>query len=727
MLKYLVLLSLLPLNGTLDRVEQARIQGRYSEAAALVRQVAQESPVLFRANNLRYLQAVLEQQAGLKDGARQGFETLLDTDFPLPDSVLLHLIEVTDGTTPLNERRDYFETFLARFPEHPRWPTAVLQYADLLAEDNQGDEAKNWYERLISRGSVQARTARLKLADWLLKPRPEGDSTSRSEALTILERLLLENDGDSIAFEAVRRLRELESLNSLTESQLRSRALACLNNRAPDAARPYLNRLLTAFQNSSRRAEYEYLMARVPHLEGRRKDAIVAYDRVYRRFPASEWGLYSRYLSANLSLALQAYQQAAAGFREIVENHSQSEYFERAVVGLSDALVWLGDRTGAEEVLVKASSGTPDRGLGLNYHLARLRIDDGRYEEAARNLDRIAHLTSAELPSGVTREEVLFLKGLCEQQIGLLELSRSTYQDAARGRANYFGYLARERSEAASGREIRPAPITWSQRLFQARGELSSETQNPVSAPGTEFVTERRRLQELLFLRLFDEAYFELKRQGPCVVPERDGDYLFHLATWAQRAGLYKHSLDAAEQLRDSKFSRIQPEQYPPELQRLLFPLPYWDLVSRFGKQNGIDPYLLLALMRQESGFQPDAISAASARGLMQLMMPTARELARRMKMDSPDSAALFKPDISIRLGSFYLRQMLNNFGGVLEKGLAAYNGGPGNVRRWEKKVKTSEDPVMFVANIGFRETKLYVLRVLGYYRTYRNLYGQSG
>ena len=120
--------------------------------------------------------------------------------------------------------------------------------------------------------------------------------------------------------------------------------------------------------------------------------------------------------------------------------------------------------------------------------------------------------------------------------------------------------------------------------------------------------------------------------------------------------------------------------------------MPYWDLVARFGSERGIDPYLLLALMKQESGFQPDAISPAAARGLMQLMPGTARELSRRLKVPFRGSSTLYEPDVSIQLGSFYFKQMLDDFGGVPEKALAAYNGGASNVRRWEKKaaIRTS-------------------------------------
>ncbi len=723
MLKFALLLTLLPLANTLDRVEEARRQGQYREAVTLLEQIRQDSPEVYRLNNLLYLQAVLAQQAGLKDEARQGFEAVLESGFPLPDAVLLHLIDVTEADD-LDQRRQYFEPFLERFPAHPLWSSIALQYAELLGENNRDREARRWYERLISIGRMYVRTSHLGIAELLLKDAQPGQApvNRRKEATAILAKLLVENDHDPIALAAANHLRKIEKINRLTEAELRHRAMAFISNSEAAAARIYLNGLTNRYPKSASRPEYDYLLARSFYLEGRRRDAIEAYDRTCRRFPASEWGVYSRYLSGNLSLGLNDYPQAIAAFREVVDNHVGSEYFDRALTGLADALIWLGDRSSAEQALSRGLANPGNRSHSFHYQLARLRIEGARYQEALPNLSQISQLTSQQLPAGVIREEVLFWKGLCEQQLGMAAESQQSYLAAANGRANYFGYLARQRVESCKP-AVTNSPRTWSDKLLGPRTEWRSSPDGSGKNAGVQL--PRARLQELLFLRLFDEAYSELKRQGPGTVVQDKGDYLFHLATWAQRGGLFRQSLDMAEELSELQYAGVPPEGYPPELQNLLYPLPYWDLVVRFGAENGIDPYLLLALMKQESGFQPDAISSAAARGLMQLMPGTARELSRRLRVPYRGSATLYRPEISIRLGTFYLKQMLDDFGGVMEKGLAAYNGGASNVRRWEKKA-CNPDTIVFVSNIGFRETKLYVLRVLGYYWTYRRLYAKD-
>ncbi len=90
--------------------------------------------------------------------------------------------------------------------------------------------------------------------------------------------------------------------------------------------------------------------------------------------------------------------------------------------------------------------------------------------------------------------------------------------------------------------------------------------------------------------------------------------------------------------------------------------------------------------------------------------------------MSPPTAADLYRPDLSIRLGAYHLKKLLERHGGSIERALAAYNGGSSNVERWAAKGSQTE-PDHFISNIGFRETKLYVLKVLGNYLTYQNLY----
>jgi len=136
--------------------------------------------------------------------------------------------------------------------------------------------------------------------------------------------------------------------------------------------------------------------------------------------------------------------------------------------------------------------------------------------------------------------------------------------------------------------------------------------------------------------------------------------------------------------------------------------------VERAAREFRVDPDLLLAMIAVESGGDPRAVSSAGARGLMQLMPPTAEEKAGQLGIEDWDAERLFDPETNVRLGAAYLRDQLRAFEGDLALALAAYNAGPGNVRAWlrrEPGLSSGE----CLRKFGFPATKAYVSNVSGY------------
>ena len=144
---------------------------------------------------------------------------------------------------------------------------------------------------------------------------------------------------------------------------------------------------------------------------------------------------------------------------------------------------------------------------------------------------------------------------------------------------------------------------------------------------------------------------------------------------------------------------------------------------GRHAGANGLDPYLVLSLMRQESMFKPGAVSSANALGLMQLLHETARNEASLMGLPAPEARQLFDPELNIRLGVHHLKGLLEHHAHSEAKALAAYNAGKEAVERWTRNSASTED-VEFVERISYRETRRYVKAVLRNYHAYRKLYG---
>ena len=153
----------------------------------------------------------------------------------------------------------------------------------------------------------------------------------------------------------------------------------------------------------------------------------------------------------------------------------------------------------------------------------------------------------------------------------------------------------------------------------------------------------------------------------------------------------------------------------------ILFPEPYWTTIKAESAKNGLDPYLVASLIRQESEFNPSAISYANAWGLMQLLPSVGKSLARQEGMTHFETYQLLDPDTNIRLGTRYLKQVLDHFGGVPEYALAAYNAGDSRVEDWQAAGPYSGIDE-FVESIPFTQTREYVQAILRNIEIYREI-----
>jgi tetratricopeptide (TPR) repeat protein len=152
----------------------------------------------------------------------------------------------------------------------------------------------------------------------------------------------------------------------------------------------------------------------------------------------------------------------------------------------------------------------------------------------------------------------------------------------------------------------------------------------------------------------------------------------------------------------------------------LLYPSFYSGIIVNRAKEEQIDPNLVSAVMRQESIFNPEIVSPAGAIGLMQIMPYTAETLAEDLKIPFIVDS-LYNPSYNIRLGTYYLRQLLEKFNNNFVLVLSSYNAGPHNAKKWYESNK-SEEFDLFVEDIEFTETRGYVKKVMGNYWSYQEL-----
>lgn len=230
------------------------------------------------------------------------------------------------------------------------------------------------------------------------------------------------------------------------------------------------------------------------------------------------------------------------------------------------------------------------------------------------------------------------------------------------------------------------------------------------------------RGEHLWRLGLWSEARLEF--DGLRQAFAQDALALYQLALYFRDLGAYRASILAADALmRRSPASH--PLALPRFITRLLYPVYYAELVMREANARALDPLLIFALIRQESLFEPFALSSAAASGLMQVIPSTGREIHAELNWPpNYTTADLQKPYVSVRFGTYYLAKQRSFFGGDLYAALAAYNGGAGNALRW--RAGSAGDPDLFYLNITFDETRLYIRTVSANYAIYHALYGNA-
>jgi soluble lytic murein transglycosylase len=202
------------------------------------------------------------------------------------------------------------------------------------------------------------------------------------------------------------------------------------------------------------------------------------------------------------------------------------------------------------------------------------------------------------------------------------------------------------------------------------------------------------------------------------MIPDRLDSYYGMLAT--NRLLAIKSASGRADVA--ARVSRVQSEAASVAS---LYPAPYRESIVRAAMSRQVDPRLVLAIMRQESGFRPRAKSMAAARGLLQLTPDTAKKYAARAGLNNLQEDELYRPEVSVLLGSEYLSELTRLFQELPEAVAASYNGGEDNVARWLKRAR-QRDAGVFTAEVGFSETKDYVYKVMANYRAYRQLYTED-
>jgi peptidoglycan lytic transglycosylase len=392
-------------------------------------------------------------------------------------------------------------------------------------------------------------------------------------------------------------------------------------------------------------------------------------DQMEQRFPASPWLAEALYTSGNMYLLRKDYPQAIVYFSELATRFPTHRY--------APSSHW--------------------KAAWLNYRL-------GNYSAAAVMFDK----QIAQFAGGKEIPAALYWRGrLYADQERQPAMAAAYYRTVSQAYEHYYyAQMARERLKELG--QVAPADVAMLSNIH--REEIPALTDDVPE--DDEHVIKARLL-----------ANAGLNEYISAEIQAADGSEQWGAFAEAE---IYASDGEVFRAMRILKralpfYASAPIDTIPMGCWKILFPQPYWSSIQEQAAKNGLDPYMVASLIRQESEFNPGAISSANAWGLMQLLPSVGRSMAKEEGVHHFSEGELLNPETNIRLGTRYLKQTLDKFGGQAPYAFAAYNAGDSRVTDWQA-IGKYHGMDEFVESIPFTETREYVQAILRNESIYREL-----
>jgi soluble lytic murein transglycosylase-like protein len=442
-------------------------------------------------------------------------------------------------------------------------------------------------------------------------------------------------------------------------------------------------------------AEARYQTARIYFLREEYSRAIEMYEAIARDFAGTDWEKDSEYQIASCYWRLGDLRGSEKAYLNYINKYG-ARADDGAARNLVDVYRALGENqkalTWLDRALSRRTSVTSRQ--VLLFTRAKVLFTQKRYAAAQRLFEQLSRLRLRPAAGGTTVEEAQYFNALSLAMAGNKSAANVIWKRLARDPLSYYGM----RSAEQLGQNAAPStPQVCSPPRDTAFDSIELDVDLLRHPFRTEMDPLSNAVAELLFLRLWDEAALWMER----------GNGRINFANRAKVAYLaerYNRAISDADRLPRTGTGTIA----------LRYPAGYRSIVCDVAVAYNVDPLWLHAIIWQESKYNPNARSGAAARGLMQFIPETAKEVGAEIGLSEFSVEQLYDPAVNIRMGA-HLWSSLTGKLKYPQMALAAYNGGPINVERWKNKgMSTPDDLDMFVADIGFLETKRYVMAVFG-------------
>jgi soluble lytic murein transglycosylase len=664
--------------------------------------------------------------------AVQYFEQLVEHYPKLHDYILFFLAKTYIKLEEHQKALIALQTFLSQYPSHPLIDDVRYNTADLLLADQKYNEAIELY--------------------LLLRGRPETDQGNLYYQL-------------GKAFLGVEKYREAAF------------AFHQVISFHPD--HPYIKEVRQYFQeilekDPKLRPQWteETLLEHANALLKAKfyESAITQYEAFKKRYPASvhieecEFGIVDVYFRSGKA------QKGMSTLEQLVTQYqtTHKEFAARALYTIGTKH-WNADKNEqAKQYMLRITNDYAQTSWADDayYVIGRIYQGENMYEEAANWY----HALYKTYPKSNFAEESLWRAGwsyyLGQQYMqaelmfshGIKVFPSGVYYDDS------LYWLARTSEKRKNWQTaikmyrqlVRDSPDTYYNILAQKRlrvFNITAETTQKETSPPPELSFLLKELQQAVQPAKYDEITWHLDKMLELQAVElqkyaaKEVEWIASLINGEKNSSILKNNLNqrllftyflsrfyafTGEYLKaiqlaskiESLLEQSDAQSFPYPLETLKYPLAYWNIIKKQAEETDLDPFLVAAIIRQESAYDPEALSYANAMGLMQIVPATGRRVARHVGLKNFKTSQLYDPEINIVLGTQYLADLLEQFEGNLHRALAAYNAGPKVTAKWWPEEKGGEQEVI-VENITYRSTRNYVKRVLRNQHHYRLIYSE--
>lgn len=605
------------------------------------------------------------------------------------------------------EAMNVFSRLIADFPDSlyvtdstlKRAASAIAagQAAMVASTLNELNEAKNADANLLTAKSYEAQGNQADAVRYYRRVYFFGagsDAAKEAEAkLIALSQPLMPQSAD----EAVERADRLLAARNFTAAE---KAYADVSVGYPSALTTSVRlRQVTTFSNLKKAAEAQSAFNTIPASAAEKEQAY--YQLVMANARARQW------------------PQARTVAEEMRQKYPSGKWTPKAWIDAGMSARDAKNKLEEQSLLRAAVTNFPNavEVAGAQFELAWLEHDNKNFAVSSRMLTE--HLARYAERDTTNRGKAGYWAARDSERAGKTAEACALYQGVLyRYSANWYGYLAAQRIAAMSC----PNTRTVDPLVTRAVAALRTIT----VAPETSTLKELARAgksDELGSVGLFDWAIDELEEAKKTA----QNSPKINLAL-ARHYRMKSDNVNAFLALAKSypDYSQMFPEEMGREEWDIFYPLANWNEIKYWAGERSLDVYQVAGLIRQESVFNPRAKSGANAFGLMQLLVPTARTMAKKYvsKTSMVTSDTLYQPPLNIELGTAYMRDQFDKFGRI-EYVAVAYNAGPGRVAPWRASLPIEIDE--FVEGIPFKETKAYVQGVIRNSAQYRRLYDENG